>query len=118
MINVLRNSWSRHLSMTYNQKYEYVLRVTWVGYEFFGTLALGIYLIQVPNVVLFYYLLHKMFPKGETLEELYLAIVILAFEGFPQFMILGLTMVHWHAPFRSEALELFRETRNLNIFPS
>ena len=57
-----------------------------------------------------------MFPKGETLEELYLAIVILAFEGFPQFMILGLTMVHWHAPFRSEALELFRETRNLNIF--
>ena len=60
--------------------------------------------------------LDKMFPKGETLEELYLAIVILAFEGFPQFMILGLTMVHWHAPFRSEALELFRETENLNIF--
>ena len=44
---VLRNSWSQHLSVTYNEKYEYVLRVTWVGYQFFGTLALAIYLIQV-----------------------------------------------------------------------
>ena len=43
----MRNSWSQHLSLTYNQKYEYVLRVTWVGYEFFGTLALGIYLLKV-----------------------------------------------------------------------
>ena len=47
IISLVRNSWSRHLSLTYNQKYEYVLRVTWVGYEFFGTLALGIYLLQV-----------------------------------------------------------------------
>ena len=47
IISLLRNSWSRHLSLTYNQKYEYVLRVTWVGYEFFGTLALGIYLLKV-----------------------------------------------------------------------
>ena len=39
--------------MTYNQKYDYVLRLTWVGYEFFGTLALGIYLIQVtPDILL------------------------------------------------------------------
>ena len=48
---VLRNSWSRHLSVTYNEKYEYVLRVTWVGYQFFGTLALAIYLIQVSLLV-------------------------------------------------------------------
>ena len=47
---VLRNSWSRHLSVTYNEKYEYVLRVTWVGYQFFGTLALAIYLIQVSQI--------------------------------------------------------------------
>ena len=43
----MKNSWSGHLSLTYNQKYKYVLRVTWVGYEFFGTLALGIYLLKV-----------------------------------------------------------------------
>ena len=95
---MLRNSWSRHLSLTYNQKYEYVLRVTWIGYEFFGTLALGIYLL-----------------KGDTLEEKYLAIVILVLEGFPQFMLLGLTMIQWHSPIRSQALQLFREVRDKNI---
>ena len=94
----MRNSWSQHLSLTYNQKYEYVLRVTWIGYEFFGTLALGIYLL-----------------KGNTLEERYLAIVILVLEGFPQFMLLGLTMIHWHSPIRSQALQLFREVLDKNI---
>ena len=94
----MRNSWSQHLSLTYNQKYEYVLRVTWIGYEFFGTLALGIYLL-----------------KGDTLEERYLAIVILVLEGFPQFMLLGLTMIHWHSPIRSQALQLFREVLDKNI---
>ena len=52
IISLMRNSWSKHLSMTYNQKYEYVLRVTWIGYEFFGTLALGIYLLKVSLVKL------------------------------------------------------------------
>ena len=98
--------------MTYNQKYKYVLRVTWVGYEFFGTLALGIYLLKV-ILVLSRQTTH-LSVKGDTLEERYLAIVILALEGFPQLMILGLTMIHWHSPFRSEALELFREARYKN----
>ena len=65
-----------------------------MGYGFFGTLALAIYLM-----------------RGDSQEEKYLALVIFALEGFPQFMQLGLTMVHWHAPFRSEALELFRQVR-------
>ena len=54
------------------------------------------------------------YVKGDTLEERYLAIVILTLEGFPQFMLLSLTMIHWHSPFRSEALELFREARYKN----
>ena len=103
---MLRNSWSRHLSLTYNQKYEYVLRVTWVGYEFFGTLALGIYLLKVNprdtdtkiNISV----------QGETSEEKYLAIICLVLEGFPKFFLVGLTMVHRHSPFRCQALELFR----------
>ena len=60
---ILKNSWSKHLTLTYNEKYEYgkiifvlflclslkyvVMRVTWNGYLFFGTLSLAIYLIQV-----------------------------------------------------------------------
>ena len=46
--------------------------------------------------------------QGETLEEKYLAIICLVLEGFPQFVLVGLTMVHWHSPFRCQALELFR----------
>ncbi len=63
---ILKNSWSKHLSLTYNEKYEYgedtiyfifshalsnfvVMRVTWTGYEFFGTLSLAVYLIQACN---------------------------------------------------------------------
>ena len=58
--------------------------------------------------------LTTIYVQGDTLEERYLAICCLALEGFPQFVLLGLTMVHWHSPFRCPALELFREVRVKN----
>ena len=44
---ILKNSWTKHFSLTYNEKYEFVLRGTWLGYQFFGTLSLVIYLLKV-----------------------------------------------------------------------
>ena len=58
--------------------------------------------------------LTTIYVQGDTLEERYLAICCLVLEGFPQFVLLGLTMVHWHSPFRCPALELFREVRDKN----
>ena len=44
---IIKNSWSKHFSLTYNEKYEFVLRGTWIGYQFFATLSLVIYLLKV-----------------------------------------------------------------------
>ena len=44
---IMKNSWSKHFSLTYNEKYEFVLRGTWIGYQFFATLSLVIYLLKV-----------------------------------------------------------------------
>ena len=46
---IMKNSWSKHFSLTYNEKYEFVLRGTWIGYQFFATLSLVIYLLKVHN---------------------------------------------------------------------
>ena len=64
MRKILKNSWTKHLSLTYNEKYKYcnrprqdtpsglliiqclVVTGTWCGCAFFGTLSLVIYLLQ------------------------------------------------------------------------
>ena len=86
----LKNSWSKHLSISYNERYNFVLRVTWNGYLFFSTIALGISLLQVSST-----------------EEFVLGIVVLSVEGIPQFLVLGMTMAHWHDSFEKAALDLF-----------
>ena len=50
---IMKNSWSKHFSLTYNEKYEFVLRGTWIGYQFFATLSLVIYLLKVKNVKIY-----------------------------------------------------------------
>ena len=42
-----KNGWTKHLSLTYNLRYNFVLRVTTIGYKFFATLSLSIYLLKV-----------------------------------------------------------------------
>ena len=44
---LLRNSWSKHFSISYNVKYNFICNATWIGYNFFSTLALVIYLLKV-----------------------------------------------------------------------
>ena len=45
-IKIHKNSWTRHVSLTYNQRYNLVMRVTWAGYSFFATVALAMVLLQ------------------------------------------------------------------------
>ena len=62
IFQVLKNSWSKHISISYNEKYAYgkfnnlfchltllfiVLTTTWIGWNAFGTLSLVIYLVKV-----------------------------------------------------------------------
>ena len=41
-----KNSWTKHLSLSYNERYNLVLRMTGAGYTFFSTVALVIQLFQ------------------------------------------------------------------------
>ena len=43
---VQKNSWTKHLSLTYNQRYNFVARVTGAGYMFFATASLGLNIVQ------------------------------------------------------------------------
>ena len=75
MRKILKKSWTKHLSLTYNEKYKYcnrprqdtpsglliiqylVVTGTWCGCAFFGTLSLVIYLLQGYLIEVFYILL-------------------------------------------------------------
>ena len=48
---IQRNSWTKHVSLSWNLKYNFTLRATWLCYESFGTLALGIYLFTENNTL-------------------------------------------------------------------
>ena len=43
---VHKNSWNKHLSLTFNQRYDLVVRMTAEGYAFFATVALVITLLK------------------------------------------------------------------------
>ena len=45
-IKMKKNSWKNHMSLTHNQRYNLVMRVTWAGYSFFATVALVTALFQ------------------------------------------------------------------------
>ena len=43
---ITKNSWVKHLSFSYNERYNFLIRMTWVGYQFFATIALAIALMK------------------------------------------------------------------------
>ena len=45
-INIQKNSWTKHLSLTFNQRYNLLLRMTAAGYMFYSTVALVITLMK------------------------------------------------------------------------
>ena len=51
IIKITKNSWVKHFSFSYNERYNFLIRMTWVGYSFFATVALGIALMK--GMVLF-----------------------------------------------------------------
>ena len=85
-----RNSWTKDISISYNQRYNFVSRITWKGWTAFSTLSLCIPLF-----------------KGSTFIENALGAVILSLEGIPQMMSLALGMMHWDSSFDQYGFELF-----------
>ena len=43
---IRKNSWVKHLSFSYNERYNFLIRMTWAGYSFFATIALSIALMK------------------------------------------------------------------------
>ncbi len=54
---ITKNSWVKHLSFSYNERYNFLIRMTWVGYSFFATIALAIALMK-GMVILIHYILY------------------------------------------------------------
>ena len=75
-----RNSWTKDLSISYNQRYNFVARITWKGWSAFSTSALCITLL-----------------KGTTAHELALGIAVMSLEGIPQMISLAVGMIHWES---------------------
>ena len=90
IVRINRNSWTEDISISYNQRYNFVARVTLTGWTAFSTLALCMALF-----------------KGSTFNENALGAVILALECVPQMIGLALVMIHWDANFDQHGFELF-----------
>ena len=86
-----RNSWTEDYSISYNQRYNFVARVTWAGWKAFSTIALGISLL-----------------KGSSYNEVALGTVVLLLDGLPGIVRLALTMIHWESSFAQDGFELFK----------
>ena len=43
---IRKNSWFQHLSLSYNERWNLVMRMTWTGYSFFATMALSVALLK------------------------------------------------------------------------
>ena len=89
-IQVNRNSWTGDISISYNQRYNFVARITWKGWVAFSTVALCIPLF-----------------KGSTFQENALGIVIMSLEGVPHMISLALAMIHWESSFEQYGFEMF-----------
>ena len=89
IVEIKENTYTKHLSFSYNKRYNYVLRWTWDGYKFFSTTALILYLIQGPP------------------EQVQLGIVCFALEGIPQFLVCVMNVTHWEGPYLRTALDFF-----------
>ena len=83
------NSWTGHLSLSYNQRYSYVVRATWMCHVAFSSIALAFALLQ------------------GTTEEFILGMIVLGIEVVPQSLRLVVGMVQWEADFELPAIDIF-----------
>ena len=134
----MRNSWTQHISLTYNQRYSFTLRSTWLCYESFGTIALGIYLFKEEYCLELYqryfiYAFQESFQDGQIRfesEEFQLCVACMTFEFLPQALMLFTTgkmiiirvqisdnvqfsVFHWHSTFDCVNLEFLREASSI-----
>mgnify|MGYP007048351905 CR=1 FL=1 len=97
-IQVNRNSWTEDISISYNQRYNFVARTTLKGWTAFSTLALCIALF-----------------KGPTVNENALGAVIFALVCIPQMISMSLVMIHWDANFDQNGFELFESSVDMPL---
>ena len=90
IITINRNSWTEDFSLSYNQRYNFVARITWKAWMAFSTVALGIELL-----------------KGYTYNEVALGIAVMLLEGIPQMLSLALGLIHWDSTFDEYGFGLF-----------
>ena len=127
---ILKNSWTKHVSLTYNEKYAWgedfffmtfqenyilisVFSTTWYAYNLFSTLSLVMYLLKVYENY-FMKLLSESY-QGDTAEEFYLALAVLGLGFLPQMMIFSVAYLHWHKPFNIVGLEFFATAINIPL---
>ena len=127
---ILKNSWTKHVSLTYNEKYAWgedfffmtfqenyilisVFSTTWYAYNLFSTLSLVMYLLKVYENY-FLKLLSELY-QGDTAEEFYLALAVLGLGFLPQMMIFSVAYLHWHKPFNIVGLEFFATAINIPL---
>ena len=85
-----RNSWTEDFSISYNQRYNFVARLTWIGWSAFASLALAIALM-----------------KGSSYNEVALGIVVLTLEGAPGVTRVALTVINWDSPYIADGFQVF-----------
>ena len=97
-IKINRNSWTEDISLSYNQRYNFVARMTWKGWTAFSTIALCIPLF-----------------KSLAFYENVLGVVILVLEGIPQMISMSFVMIHWDTTFDQHGFELFESLIDLPL---
>ena len=93
-----RNSWTEDISISYNQRYNFVARTTLKGWTAFSTLALCIALF-----------------KGPTVNENALGAVIFSLVCVPQMISMSLVMIHWDGTHEQHGLELFQSLLDMPL---
>ena len=98
IVTINRNSWTEDLSISYNQKYNFVARMTWKGWSAFATAALCIILL-----------------KGSTTDEFALGIVIMTLQGIPQMLSLAVGVIHWDYSTEEYGHTLFKSLTDIPL---
>ena len=74
IVKIIKNSWGKHFSLIYNERYNYILKETAAGYSLFATLSLALYLMKASINAKYFesWIIELIFFKNSQLSMLYL----------------------------------------------
>ena len=64
---ITKNSWVKHASFYYNERYNFLIRMTWSGFTLLSTIALSIALMKGMLVTLLIY--YSIFPVSNFMKK-------------------------------------------------